>query len=142
MSRRAESGVRWALWRLILAAAFLAAIAPETYAAEGEGEAAADPATGGIDDRAAQRLAATCRLWGTVRYLHPYLAYKDVDWDKALVEALPAIIDAADDAAYLDAVDRMLSALDDPATWRASPPAGTRCWRARSGSSTRGSEPA
>ncbi len=36
-----------------------------------------------------ERLAHLGRLWGQVRYRHPYLAYKDIDWDAALVAAIP-----------------------------------------------------
>lgn len=34
------------------------------------------------------RIAAVGKLWGEVRYLHPYLAYRDIDWDAALLRAL------------------------------------------------------
>ena len=36
----------------------------------------------------ADRLAAVGRLWGLIKYFHPYLAYKDIDWDGALVGAI------------------------------------------------------
>lgn len=39
-----------------------------------------------------KRLAALCRLWGTVKYFHPYLAYRsDLGWDAALVAAIPKV---------------------------------------------------
>jgi hypothetical protein len=38
-----------------------------------------------------ERLAHLGKLWGEVRYLHPYLAYKEIDWDGALVRAIPAV---------------------------------------------------
>jgi hypothetical protein len=63
------------------------------------------------------RLVALCKLWGTVKYFHPYLAYReDIDWDKALVEAVPKINAAQSTAAYADAVQGMLDALRDPTT--------------------------
>jgi hypothetical protein len=62
------------------------------------------------------RLIATAKLWGTVKYFHPYLAYRDIDWDKALVAALPAIRAASNAEDYEKALDGMLDALHDPAS--------------------------
>ncbi len=71
-----------------------------------------------------ERIAQVGRLWGFVRYLHPYLAYRDVDWDAALVRALPAVADAPSPEAYAAAVQTMLDALGDPVT-RVLPPEKT-----------------
>jgi C-terminal processing protease CtpA/Prc len=71
------------------------------------------------DTRSARtdRLVALCKLWGTVKYFHPYLAYRDdIDWDKALVDAIPKINTAQNSAEYADAVQGMLEALRDPTT--------------------------
>ncbi len=68
------------------------------------------------NDPAIARLAATARLWVTVKYFHPYLAYQDVDWDKALVEALPNIRAAKSADEYAAATQQMLDALHDPET--------------------------
>ncbi len=62
------------------------------------------------------RLAATAKLWVTVKYFHPYMAYQDIDWDKALVEALPKILDAKSPDEYAAATQQMLDALHDPET--------------------------
>jgi hypothetical protein len=63
------------------------------------------------------RLAQVCKLWGRIKYLHPYLAYRDIDWDAALVNALPKSMASSDAASYTKAVGEMLEALRDPATW-------------------------
>ncbi|HEX8820545.1 MAG TPA: S41 family peptidase [Archangium sp.] len=63
-----------------------------------------------------ERLAHLGQLWGQVRYRHPYLAYKDLDWDAALVAAIPKVEAAKDRAAYAAAVQDMLEELRDPAT--------------------------
>lgn len=68
------------------------------------------------------RLAAVGRLWGTVRYLHPYLAYKDIDWDAALVAAIPRVREAKTVEEYRAAVQGMLNALGDPVTRVLEPP--------------------
>ncbi|MEW6363648.1 MAG: S41 family peptidase [Acidobacteriota bacterium] len=62
------------------------------------------------------RLAAVGKLWGFVRYLHPYLAYRDIDWDAALIAAIPRIRDARSAQEYAAAVQGMLDALADPMT--------------------------
>jgi hypothetical protein len=64
-----------------------------------------------------ERLTRVAKLWGKVRYLHPYLAYReDLDWDAALVAALPKIRAAGTTEEYRAAVSGLLSALGDPAT--------------------------
>ena len=63
------------------------------------------------------RLVAVGKLWITVKYFHPYLACRDIDWDKALVDALPKIRGATNRAEYAAAVQSMLDALQDPATY-------------------------
>lgn len=63
-----------------------------------------------------ERLAALGRVWTAVRYGHPYLAYRDIDWDAALVAAIPGVLQANDSRAFGAAVQGMLDALGDPAT--------------------------
>ncbi len=69
-----------------------------------------------------ERLAHVGKLWGTVRYLHPWVAYKDVDWDAALVAAIPRVRESKTPEEYRAAVQGMLDALGDPATRVADPP--------------------
>lgn len=80
-------------------------------------QAAAQPRDVHID-----RLARVGRLWGVVRYLHPYLAYKDIDWDAALMAAIPKVREAKSADEYRAAVQGMLDALGDPATRVAEEP--------------------
>src|SRR5579872_2548002 len=64
-----------------------------------------------------ERLVSLCKLWGAVKYFHPYLAYRqNIDWDKAVVETIPKVASARNAADYATAVDSMLQALGDPAT--------------------------
>lgn len=53
---------------------------------------------------------------------HPYLTYQDIDWDAALVAAMPDIIAAPDSASYAAAIHQMLGALGDDATRIVSAP--------------------
>ncbi|HEV7669907.1 MAG TPA: S41 family peptidase [Thermoanaerobaculia bacterium] len=80
---------------------------------------AARPAEPGppLPQTSIQRLTQVGKLWGKIRYLHPYLAYReDLDWDAALVAALPKIQAAKSTAEYRTAVSGLLAALGDPIT--------------------------
>ncbi len=79
------------------------------------------PAVAESTASAADRLVRLVKLWGIVRYLHPYLAYRDLDWDAAFVAAAPKVLAARDRAEYAAAVAGMLAALGDPVT-RVLPP--------------------
>lgn len=69
------------------------------------------------------RLAGLCRVWGVVKYFHPYLAYQPINWDQALVAAIPKVRAAKTDAEYGDAVNSMLATLHDPNTHVVQAPA-------------------
>ncbi len=78
------------------------------------GASVPDPARS--DDLQVKRLAGLCKLWGTVKYFHPYLAYKPIDWDAALVKAIPKVKAASSAAEFQAGLDLLLSFLGDPAT--------------------------
>src|SRR5262245_2468430 len=63
------------------------------------------------------RLFALGKLWGKVKLFHPYLATRDIDWDAALIGALPKARDAKSAEEYRAAIDAMLAALGDPETY-------------------------
>jgi len=69
-----------------------------------------------------ERLVGIGKLWGRIRVLHPDLATKPIDWDKALVDAIAKINAGKSRADYADAVRVMLSVLGDPATELLSAP--------------------
>ena len=54
------------------------------------------------------RLVATGKLWITVKYFDPALAYRNIDWDQALVDALPKIRVAKTTAEYEAAIRSMM----------------------------------
>ena len=74
------------------------------------------------------RLIATGKLWITVKYFHPYLAYRrDIDWDKALLDALPKIRQAKATDEYAAAIRGMLDTLK-PGTPNAARSLAHRTW--------------
>jgi C-terminal processing protease CtpA/Prc len=72
--------------------------------------------TAAADSARIERLAALGRLWVSIKYFHPWLAYRTIDWDAALAAAVPRVSAARDRAAYASAVQQMLDALADPVT--------------------------
>ncbi len=64
-----------------------------------------------------ERLAGLCELWGVVKYFHPYLAYKDIDWDEALIKTIPRVNKAVTSEDYKLAIEYLLAFLKDPNTY-------------------------
>ncbi len=83
-------------------------------------------------DPLGRRLAGLARAWGHVKYVHPALATREVDWDAALVGAIHALGAARSDQEYRAAIAGMLSELGDPVTRVLDPeaPAEVRASRA------------
>jgi C-terminal processing protease CtpA/Prc len=72
------------------------------------------------------RLCTLAKVWAAVKYLHPFMLQKDVDWDGALVRAITRVRASSTDEEFAGAIGSMLEALGDPATRiveRKSPPA-------------------
>jgi C-terminal processing protease CtpA/Prc len=63
-----------------------------------------------------EHLAKLADLWATVKYLDPQMMTRTVDWDGALVRAIPKVREAKTDAEFAAAVGSMLAELHDPAT--------------------------
>ena len=60
-----------------------------------------------------QRIADAARLWSRLQWVHPALADGRIDWDLALLEALPAIAAADSDTAKVAALQLLLAPLND-----------------------------
>ncbi|WP_028100402.1 S41 family peptidase [Pseudoduganella violaceinigra] len=54
------------------------------------------------------------RLWRDVQYLHPALSDESIDWDRALVKALPSLLAARDKPGLKTALEQMMRPLNDP----------------------------
>jgi C-terminal processing protease CtpA/Prc len=68
------------------------------------------------DDARIARLVGLAKVWGTVKYFHPFLAYRDIDWDKALIETIPRVNAAKTPQDYQAALNQMLAVLNDKST--------------------------
>jgi len=62
------------------------------------------------------RLVDLAKVWGAVKYFHPFPAYKEIDLDKALIEAIPKVNAAKSPEEYAQALNSMLAALGDDST--------------------------
>lgn len=61
-------------------------------------------------------LESICKLWGKIKFTHPYIPLKNIDWDAALIETLPLVRSAESREEFRQAIVKLLSFLDDPAT--------------------------
>jgi C-terminal processing protease CtpA/Prc len=62
-----------------------------------------------------KRLISLCKLWGKVKYFYPALAYRnDIDWDVALIAAVPKVRAAQTTEEYASAVEDLLKVFGDP----------------------------
>jgi len=68
------------------------------------------------EDARIAKLAGLAKVWGTVKYFHPFLAYREIDWDKALVETIPKVNAAKTAQDYQTALNQMLAVLNDKST--------------------------
>ena len=57
------------------------------------------------------RLADAGKVYGYIKYFHPFLQYKDINWDSAFVANIEEIINAKNKEEYASVMQRMLSAL-------------------------------
>ena len=81
-----------------------------------QGVQAYTPSAASADDARIARLVGLAKVWGTVKYFHPYLAYRDIDWDKALIDAIPKVNAAKTGQDYQAALNQMLAVLNDKST--------------------------
>ncbi|HLJ57072.1 MAG TPA: hypothetical protein VKT77_18690, partial [Chthonomonadaceae bacterium] len=52
----------------------------------------ASPAAPSVPDAVRiERLAGLGRAWGAVKFFHPYVGSRDIDWDRALVDTIPKV---------------------------------------------------
>ncbi len=68
-----------------------------------------------VDSSAIERMTEAAHLWSQVKWVSPSIANGDVDWDKALVDALPKFKAATTESAMTDAITTLMSPLHDPA---------------------------
>ncbi|WP_345050827.1 S41 family peptidase [Hymenobacter glaciei] len=63
-----------------------------------------------------ERVAKLSELYGHVKFFHPYLGYKRINWDSAFAQAAPRVAQAQTDAETVAAIGQLLAVLSDGAT--------------------------
>lgn len=56
----------------------------------------------------AKRVATFGKVWGILKYFHPGVASGDIDWDQALIDALPCVKAAADFVSFNQELDNLI----------------------------------
>lgn len=74
------------------------------------------PVRASSEEARVERLVGLAKAWGAVKFFHPYLAYREIDWDKALVETIPKVNAASSPQEYQAALNQMLAVLGDKST--------------------------
>ena len=62
------------------------------------------------------RLLGLAQVWAEVKFFHPAMFQRAIDWDGALTRALPEVEAAGDAASYRAAIGHLLAAVGDPRT--------------------------
>ena len=62
------------------------------------------------------RLADAGKVYGYIKYFHPFLQYKNINWDSAFAANVQAIIDAKNKEEYAAVMQKLLSSLNDGLT--------------------------
>jgi len=68
------------------------------------------------------RVADAGKIYGYIKYFHPFLQYKQVNWDSAFAANVEGIIDAKNKEEYAAVMQRLFSVLNDNLTTVASIP--------------------
>lgn len=63
-----------------------------------------------------ESLVKLCEVWSEVKFSDPRLLYREVDWDGALVRAIPKVREARTQEQRAQAIGSMLAELSDPVT--------------------------
>lgn len=58
-----------------------------------------------------QKLAATCKIWGFLKYYHPNVANGNFNWDEQLFKVLPKIEKAKTDAEFSKVMENWIASL-------------------------------
>jgi len=75
------------------------------------------------------RLADAGKVYGYIKYFHPYLQYKKINWDSAFAANVEGIIKAANTEQYAAVLNKMFSVLEDGLTTVAKIPGDDRSYK-------------
>lgn len=68
----------------------------------------------GAQNKVHTRLVSLCKLWGLINNTHPYLSYRNINWDTALLDAIPVFANHnTTDVQLVESVVKMVSKIKD-----------------------------
>lgn len=97
---------------VLMALGLVMAVAVSPSSADPGKEASKDP---GKIDRL-DRMLGLARIWAEVKFFHPAMFQRAIDWDGALLQVIPEVEAASDAASYRAAIAHLLAAVGDPQT--------------------------
>jgi C-terminal processing protease CtpA/Prc len=62
------------------------------------------------------RLADAGKVWGYLKYFHPFLQYKNISWDSAFSATVPKILASKNKTEYEESLKELFEVLHDPVT--------------------------
>ncbi len=69
-----------------------------------------------LDSIQVDRIVKTCKLWGHLKYFHPFLADNYINWETAFTDNIMGIIESKNKVEFKNAIQEMLLNLNDPIT--------------------------
>lgn len=66
-----------------------------------------------------QKLSATCKIWGFLKYYHPSVASGNFDWDQQLFMILPKVDDAKTDVEFSKVMEKWIGSLGKVKAYKA-----------------------
>ncbi|RZJ52326.1 MAG: peptidase S41 [Flavobacterium sp.] len=66
-----------------------------------------------------QKLAATCKIWGFLKYYHPNVASGKFNWDQQLFDILPKVEEAKTDADFSNVMENWIASLGEVKAYKA-----------------------
>ncbi len=66
-----------------------------------------------------QKLTATCKVWGFLKYYHPNVANGNFDWDEQLFKILPKIEEAKTDTEFSNVIEKWINSLGKVKAYKA-----------------------
>ncbi|MCD0468099.1 S41 family peptidase [Flavobacterium sp. JAS] len=70
-----------------------------------------------------QKLAATCKIWGFLKYYHPNVADGSKNWDEQLFQVLPKIEEAQSAEAFSLVIENWITSLGEVKAYKTEKPA-------------------
>ncbi len=102
--------MRSKLTKPVMVVIFLLCFAATSFAQSGNA-----PQT--LEQTRINRLTELAKVWGAVKFFHPYLATREIDWDQALIVTIPKVNAARTSEEFKAALNGMLAVLRDKSTY-------------------------